>query len=318
MRVLLLFLAALTCRCGRAGSDAARQAPAAPAAARRRRPAPPPPARPSADSPFRRPRTLPPAGSGPVVYQVVPCFEKQGGFPVVEANTYLYYIEMKSRLSNSQTGKWVPYDDAIEQVDSRGLQAAVGDELPRRPRDQDRGLHLLQRRHRQDGRLRHGGAAAGQDRRLRRPEEGRPVEDRREAEREEHHDPARLVHRSGAHPPRHRRRARALRRRRVISSPRSSPRSRTSRAGPKLVHVTFHVTEGPKVKIDEIDFVGNKAISDGKLGQQDEGEQAARASSASSPAAAPTRKTSSPRTRSSSPISTATRVTSWPRSASRR
>ena len=27
------------------------------------------------------------------------------------------------------------------------------------------------------------------------------------------------------------------------------------------MHVTFHVTEGPKVKIDEIDFVGNKAIS---------------------------------------------------------
>ena len=51
-----------------------------------------------------------------MVYQVVPCFEKQGGFPVVEANTYLYYIEMKSRLSNSQTGKWVPYDEAIEQV----------------------------------------------------------------------------------------------------------------------------------------------------------------------------------------------------------
>ena len=51
-----------------------------------------------------------------MVYQVVPCFEKQGGFPVVEANTYLYYIEMKSRLSNSQTGKWVPYDDSIEQV----------------------------------------------------------------------------------------------------------------------------------------------------------------------------------------------------------
>ena len=38
--------------------------------------------------------------------------------------------------------------------------------------------------------------------------------------------------------------------------------------GTKLVHVTFHVTEGPKVKIDEIDFVGNQAISDGKLGRK--------------------------------------------------
>ncbi|MDQ3070535.1 MAG: BamA/TamA family outer membrane protein [Acidobacteriota bacterium] len=35
--------------------------------------------------------------------------------------------------------------------------------------------------------------------------------------------------------------------------------------GPKLVHLTFHVTEGPKVKIREVDFVGNTAIKDGKL-----------------------------------------------------
>ncbi len=35
--------------------------------------------------------------------------------------------------------------------------------------------------------------------------------------------------------------------------------------GPKLVKVTFHVDEGPKVKIRSIDFIGNQAISDGKL-----------------------------------------------------
>ena len=38
--------------------------------------------------------------------------------------------------------------------------------------------------------------------------------------------------------------------------------------GPKLVHVTFNITEGPKVKIGEIDFIGNKALSDGKLGKK--------------------------------------------------
>ena len=32
--------------------------------------------------------------------------------------------------------------------------------------------------------------------------------------------------------------------------------------------MTFHITEGPKVKIREVDFVGNKAISDGKLATQ--------------------------------------------------
>ncbi len=38
--------------------------------------------------------------------------------------------------------------------------------------------------------------------------------------------------------------------------------------GPKLVHLTFHLDEGPKVKIRQIDFVGNKAISDGALKRQ--------------------------------------------------
>ena len=35
--------------------------------------------------------------------------------------------------------------------------------------------------------------------------------------------------------------------------------------GPKLVKVVFDVSEGPKVKVRSIDFIGNKAISDGTL-----------------------------------------------------
>ena len=42
--------------------------------------------------------------------------------------------------------------------------------------------------------------------------------------------------------------------------------------GPKLVHVTFNIDEGPKVRIREVDFVGNKAIGDGRS-PKDEGEQ---------------------------------------------
>jgi len=58
---------------------------------------------------------------------------------------------------------------------------------------------------------------------------------------------------------------------------RGVPEIKDVEGGTKLVHVTFHVTEGPKVKIDEIDFVGNQAISDGKLvsgGLDDELRQA--------------------------------------------
>src|SRR5207244_3004662 len=35
--------------------------------------------------------------------------------------------------------------------------------------------------------------------------------------------------------------------------------------GPKLVNVIFNVSEGPKVKIRRVEFVGNSAVSDGKL-----------------------------------------------------
>src|SRR5205823_9345087 len=38
--------------------------------------------------------------------------------------------------------------------------------------------------------------------------------------------------------------------------------------GPKLVHLTFNMSEGPKVRIRRVDFAGNKAISDAKLKHQ--------------------------------------------------
>jgi outer membrane protein insertion porin family len=62
------------------------------------------------------PSRLPPAGSGPVVYQVGPCFEKQGGSPVVDANTYLYYMEVKNHVSVPSANRWVPYDEKIEAI----------------------------------------------------------------------------------------------------------------------------------------------------------------------------------------------------------
>ena len=91
-------------RCPGARADAARgQLPASPAPAAPA-PAPAPDAARAPDLPATicgltvpPPAKLPPASSPPVLYQIMPCFEKQGGFPVIEANTYLYYIELKAR-----------------------------------------------------------------------------------------------------------------------------------------------------------------------------------------------------------------------------
>ncbi len=70
------------------------------------------------------PARLPPAGSPPVIYQIAPCFEKQGGISSVEAATYLYYIQTRPSLPSQN--QWVPYDAAAEErlrADFRSLWA---------------------------------------------------------------------------------------------------------------------------------------------------------------------------------------------------
>src|SRR6185436_19947024 len=61
-----------------------------------------------------RPAAQPPAGSGPVVLIIAPCFEAQGNASVIDAQTYLYYIQLKA--SAPSRGAWVPYDDASEKM----------------------------------------------------------------------------------------------------------------------------------------------------------------------------------------------------------
>src|SRR6266542_4647613 len=45
-----------------------------------------------------RPAAQPPAGTGPVVLFIAPCFEAQGNASVIEAQTYLYYIQLKASV----------------------------------------------------------------------------------------------------------------------------------------------------------------------------------------------------------------------------
>ena len=120
MRVLLFFVAALTAAVAARAQTPPTPPPAAPGQAAQTAAAPPQASQTVCGQPVPAPRTLPPppAGSGPVVYQVVPCFEKQGGFPVIEANTYLYYMEMTSSVYRPATApdRWVAYGERIERI----------------------------------------------------------------------------------------------------------------------------------------------------------------------------------------------------------
>jgi len=60
------------------------------------------------------PLAQPPAGSPPVVLFLAPCFEKQGGTSLVDAQTYIYYIQLKT--SQPSQGIWIPYDETTEKT----------------------------------------------------------------------------------------------------------------------------------------------------------------------------------------------------------
>jgi outer membrane protein insertion porin family len=84
-----------------------------PAAAYAQLPAPPPNPTTVCGAPIPRPAALPPAGSGPVIFQIVPCFAAQENVNLVDINTYLYYIHLKPSLPSQAV--WVPYDEAAEK-----------------------------------------------------------------------------------------------------------------------------------------------------------------------------------------------------------
>src|SRR6266511_2020405 len=52
------------------------------------------------------PANNPPAGSAPVVYNLILCFEKQGNVSLVEPQTYLYYIQGQNHVSLPSRNEW--------------------------------------------------------------------------------------------------------------------------------------------------------------------------------------------------------------------
>jgi len=64
--------------------------------------------------PVPPPAAVPPAGSGPVVYLISPCFEHQGGKSRVAPFDYLRDIHL--RPSRPSSGTWTPYDAEAEQA----------------------------------------------------------------------------------------------------------------------------------------------------------------------------------------------------------
>jgi outer membrane protein insertion porin family len=211
------------------------------------------------------PRAEPPAGSAPIVLALGPCFEAQGGTSVIEAQTYLYYIQVKQ--SRPSEGVWIPYDDSAEkmiQADFHRLwntnfldnlfievtdytfpNGTIGKIVSYNMEERQRVKIVDYTGSKKveiskiDEKLKEANAQIRLDTFI---------------------DPALVRKVEGI--------VRDMLREKGFQFAEVTHDIKEVSGGPKLVHITFLMEEGPKVKIRKIDFVGNKAMSDATLKHQ--------------------------------------------------
>jgi outer membrane protein insertion porin family len=252
--------------------------PAAPAPASAPAPAPTPGAQVSNDtqtpitktpcgSAVAAPATLPPPGSPPFVWILQPCFNSQGGSSTIENETYMYYIQLRPSTPSQKSFVW--YDQGTEQTmlsDFKRLWATnflddlsievtdytfpngtvgkiVTYHMEERERikivdyrDTDEKSISIIKRSDIDDKLRE-----------------RSIELRLDSFR----DDGTIRRVEGV--------LRELMAEKGFTNAEVSHRITPVAGGAKLVNVTFVVGEGPKLKIRDVEFVGNEAFSDGTL-----------------------------------------------------
>jgi outer membrane protein insertion porin family len=204
------------------------------------------------------PPSLPPAGSGPVVYFIAPCFESQGGASVIDPETYLYYIQLKP--SQPSQGNWTPYDEAAEKVihddflrlwntnflDNLWIEkeeyiftnGVVGELIT---------FHMEERQ-----RVKIVDYVGTKEIETAKVNE-RLKDAMSEIRLDTFIDPGLVRKVSGI--------VRDMLKEKGFQNAEVTPEIQAMPGGPKIVHLTFHMSEGPKVKIRKIVFTGNKAIS---------------------------------------------------------
>ena len=220
-------------------------------------------------SPIPPPASLPPTNIGPVVYYFGPCFDKQGNAPMVEPQTYLYYIQLQT--SQPSQNIWRPYNEQTEQtiLDDFKRLWATGflDDLSIEAADYhfSNGVigklvtYHMEERQRIKNTLYVGtdGKAYSKDGLDRTKFEEKLLELAIAIRLDSFVDQATEA-----------RVADTVRRMLVdkgYQDAKVEPAIEALPGGPKTVNLTFKITEGPKVKISDVDFVGNVLFSDGKL-----------------------------------------------------
>ncbi len=211
------------------------------------------------------PASLPPAGSPTVVTAVMLCFEKQGGYSVIEPNTYVYYIQLHG--SRPSMNEWIRYDDAAQQAaindfkrlwatnflddlaieahDVRYSNGVVGKVLVYNMEERQR-VKIVD----------YVGTMKVDTSKIEDALKEKSISIRLDS----FIDPGLIRRVSGV--------VHDVYAEKGYEFVEVKPEIKPLEGGPKLVNVTFHITEGPKVKIRSVDFVGNSKVKDGKLERQ--------------------------------------------------
>ena len=216
------------------------------------------------DLPIPEPAKPPPSGLGPVVLNIIPCFERQGGVPIIDSATYLFYIQMRARVSQPSQDVWIPFDEATERIiledfhrlwdttfltdlsiyseDYEFPNGVVGKNIVYDMVERERikivrytGSEKFDQT-KLDERMRELGFAIRLDSFVDDSQIRRVKSLVRELLAEEGFQDATVTH-----------------------------EITPADGGPKLVNLTFHIEDGPKIRIERIDFVGNVAFDDGDL-----------------------------------------------------
>ena len=211
------------------------------------------------------PSTLPPAGSDPVIYTAVVCFPRQGNVSLVEPQTYLYYMQVPDLVSLPSQNVWKPYNQAAEQTiigDHKRLWATnFLDDLKIEAIDFPFSngvigkviVYDMEERQRIKNTIYNEGTKAIEqakvEERLR--ELGITIRLDSFVDQATEKKVANVI--------------REMMVEKGFQEATVEPYHEALPGGPKTVALKFKITEGPKIKISKVDFVGNKVFTDGKL-----------------------------------------------------
>src|SRR4029453_18625296 len=213
------------------------------------------------------PAKLPPAGTGPYTYIIIPCFEKQGGVPVVDAQTYVFYMEMANRRSIPNENRWVPYTEDTEQVmlgDFKRLWATnFLDDLSIEVHDVrfENGvigkviLYNMEERQRVKI-VDYIGSDKVHQSKIEEELRDKGIQIRLDS----FIDPGLIRRVAGI--------VREVYASKGYMFAEVKPEIKDVAGATKTVHVTFNISEGPKVKIRDLEFIGNQKISDHALSKR--------------------------------------------------